>query len=117
MENWKDIFKKSIETGEELARHYTVNPDDIEKVNKHFQFRLNPYYQSLIRYPGDPIWKQVIPDLQEIEENNIALEDPLNEEGDMPVPGITHRYPDRVLFMIAHECPIFCRFFTRKRSE
>ena len=116
MGNWKEIFKNSIETGEELAKHYNVNPEEIEMVNKHFQFRLNPYYQSLIRYPGDPIWKQVIPDLQEIEENSIALEDPLNEEGDMPVAGITHRYPDRVLFMISHECPIFCRFCTRKRK-
>ncbi len=116
MDKWKDIFKNSIETSEELAKHYNVNPDEIEMVNEHFQFRLNPYYQSLIRYPGDPIWKQVIPDLEEIKENNLAMDDPLNEEGDMLVPGITHRYPDRVLFMVSHECPIFCRFCTRKRK-
>lgn len=116
MDKWKELFKNSIETGKQLAEHYDVNTDDIEKVNDHFQFRLNPYYQSLIRYPGDPIWKQVVPDLEEIKENNLAMDDPLSEEADMPVPGITHRYPDRVLFMISHECPIFCRFCTRKRK-
>ena len=116
MEKWKMLFKNSIETGEELAKYYNINPEEIEKINEHFQFRLNPYYRSLIRYPGDPIWKQVIPNLKEIEEDNNALNDPLNEEVDMPVPGITHRYPDRVLFMISHECPIFCRFCTRKRK-
>lgn len=116
MDKWKELFKNSIESGNELANHYNVNSDDIDKVNDHFQFRLNPYYQSLIRFPGDPIWKQVIPDLEEIKENNLAMDDPLNEEGDMPVPGITHRYPDRVLFMVSHECPIFCRFCTRKRK-
>ena len=116
MQDWKSLFRNSIETGEALAKHYAVDPTEIEKVNEHFQFRLNPYYQSLIRYPGDPIWKQVIPDAQEIQEENLSLVDPLNEEGDMPVPGITHRYPDRVLFMVSHECPIFCRFCTRKRK-
>lgn len=116
MDNWKILFKNSIQTGKELAEYFDVNAYDIEKVNEHFQFRLNPYYQSLIRYPGDPIWKQVVPDLEEIKENNLAMNDPLNEEADMPVPGITHRYPDRVLFMVSHECPIFCRFCTRKRK-
>ena len=115
-QDWKTLFRNSIETGEELAKHYPVDAEAIEKINEHFQFRLNPYYQSLIRYPGDPIWKQVVPELEEIAEDNLALDDPLNEEGDMPVPGITHRYPDRVLFMISHECPIFCRFCTRKRK-
>lgn len=115
-DDWKTLFRKSIQTGKHLAEHYDVDPDEIEKVNEHFQFRLNPYYQSLIRYPGDPIWKQVIPDTEEIEDNNLAMDDPLAEEADMPVPGITHRYPDRVLFMVSHECPIFCRFCTRKRK-
>jgi lysine 2,3-aminomutase len=46
----------------------------------------------------------------------VDLEDPLAEERDMPTPGITHRYPDRVLFYVTHNCPVYCRHCTRKRK-
>ncbi|MBE0557538.1 MAG: KamA family radical SAM protein, partial [Proteobacteria bacterium] len=73
------------------------------------------YYLSLIRYPGDPIWLQCIPDKVELEDQN-APEDPLNEDADSPVPSITHRYPDRVLFLVTSQCSMYCRFCTRKRK-
>jgi lysine 2,3-aminomutase len=86
-----------------------------ERLDKFFQARINPYYLSLIRYPGDPIWLQCVPD--ETELNDIdAPEDPLGEDSMSPVPNITHRYPDRVLFLTTSQCGMYCRFCTRKRK-
>ena len=86
-----------------------------EKLNKFFHIRINPYYLSLIRYPNDPIWRQCIPDAIELQDEK-APEDPLNEDADSPVPSITHRYPDRALFLITSQCSMYCRFCTRKRK-
>jgi lysine 2,3-aminomutase len=77
--------------------------------------RINPYYLSLIKHKGDAIYKQCIPECREITDEN-GLEDPLNEEGLSPVPGLTHRYPDRVLFLISSRCAVYCRFCNRKRK-
>jgi len=77
--------------------------------------RINPYYLGLIRKPGDPIYRQCIPDIREISDE-AGVEDPLNEEGDSPVPGLTHRYPDRVLFLVSSRCSMYCRFCNRKRK-
>jgi lysine 2,3-aminomutase len=69
---------------------------------------------------NDPLWKQVVPTIDElddiIDEGSSLVSDPLNEEGDMPVPELVHRYPDRVLLMVNNQCPIICRFCTRKRK-
>jgi lysine 2,3-aminomutase len=118
MEEWKRLFRNSVETADELAQYFELSEkekQEIEAVNEHFSFRINPYYLSLIKEKGDPIWKQAVPNIKELDDH-VGVPDPLNEEGDMPVPGITHRYPDRVLFLISHECPIWCRFCTRKRK-
>ena len=77
--------------------------------------RVNPYYFSLCKFKGDPIWKQSIPDINELIDEE-GLEDPLCEERDSPCPGLTHRYPDRVLLLISAECAMYCRFCTRKRK-
>ncbi len=77
--------------------------------------RINPYYLSLIRAVGDPIWKQAVPDPLELQDQ-ICHTDPLNEEEQSPVPNLIHRYPDRVLFMISSTCAMYCRFCTRKRK-
>jgi lysine 2,3-aminomutase len=76
--------------------------------------RINPYYLSLIRERGDPIWLQAVPDLRELHSD--GMEDPLAEESSSEVPGVVHRYPDRVLFYVCHECAMYCRFCTRKRK-
>jgi len=62
-----------------------------------------------------PIWKQCIPDIKELEDPE-GFEDPLCEERDSPVPGLTHRYPDRVLLLVCNQCAMYCRFCTRKRK-
>jgi lysine 2,3-aminomutase len=77
--------------------------------------RINPYYLGLIKRPGDPLWKQVVPDEKELMDTE-GMEDPLAEEKYSPVPNVTHRYPDRVLFLVSNQCAVHCRFCTRKRK-
>ncbi|MDY6974305.1 MAG: KamA family radical SAM protein, partial [Thermodesulfobacteriota bacterium] len=76
---------------------------------------VNPYYLSLIKHKGDAIYRQCIPDIRETADER-GLEDPLNEEKLSPVPGVTHRYPDRVLFLVSARCAMYCRFCNRKRK-
>jgi lysine 2,3-aminomutase len=85
---------------------------------KHFRVSLTPYYASLMRAddPNCPIRAQALPHPGETVIHDFELEDPLAEEAHMPVPGITHRYPDRVLFYVIHHCPVYCRHCTRKRK-
>ena len=79
---------------------------------------ITPYYASLMDVddPACPIRLQSVPQMGELDILSTDLEDPLAEERDMPVPGITHRYPDRVLFYTTHNCPVYCRHCTRKRK-
>ncbi len=76
--------------------------------------RITPYYLSLIEQPGDPIWRQCVPDVREL--NEAGLSDPLGEEDLSPVPAVIHRYPDRVIFLVSGSCASYCRFCTRKRK-
>jgi lysine 2,3-aminomutase len=84
-------------------------------VENEFNIRITPHYLSLIKEKGDPIYRQVIPDQQELIDGGL-LEDPLAEDRDSPVHNIVHRYPDRVLFLVTHVCASYCRFCTRKRK-
>ncbi|HTP79218.1 MAG TPA: KamA family radical SAM protein [Bacteroidota bacterium] len=115
MELWQEMLRQSVDSGKDLVERFGFDPETSEKLNKFFHTRINPYYLSLIRHPGDPIWLQCIPDAAELQDEN-ASDDPLNEERDSPVPSITHRYPDRVLFLITSQCSMYCRFCTRKRK-
>ncbi|MFX1294293.1 MAG: KamA family radical SAM protein [Promethearchaeota archaeon] len=114
--DWKSLLKNSITHPEELS--YILTEDEIEEicsVIKQYPMRINPYYLSLIKDKNDPIWKQCIPDINELVDIE-GLEDPLCEERDSPCPGLTHRYPDRVLLLISSQCAMYCRFCTRKRK-
>jgi len=115
MELWQEMLRASVDSGKDLVERFNFDKDLADKLNTLFHIRINPYYLSLIRYPGDPIWLQCIPDAQELVPDDFPL-DPLNEEGDSPVPSITHRYPDRVLFLTTSQCSMYCRFCTRKRK-
>jgi lysine 2,3-aminomutase len=83
-----------------------------------FHMGITPYYAALMDPddPSCPIRQQSVPTMGELTIAPADLEDPLAEERDMPVPGITHRYPDRVLFYTTHNCPVYCRHCTRKRK-
>jgi lysine 2,3-aminomutase len=115
MELWQELLRRSVDSAKDLIERFAFPAEKAEALNKLFHIRINPYYLSLIRYPGDPIWLQCIPDEKELEDDGLP-EDPLNEERDSPVPSITHRYPDRVLFLTTSQCSMYCRFCTRKRK-
>lgn len=115
MEQWQQMIRDSVHTVEHLVEKFGILESDAVKLNKFFQVRINPYYLSLIRYPGDPIWLQCVPDIKELSDID-ADEDPLLEDAMSPVPNITHRYPDRALFLISSQCGLYCRFCTRKRK-
>jgi len=116
-EFWKEILSKSIVNADELQKicKIKIESEEIKKVIKKYPMRINPYFLSLIKEKDDAIWKQCIPDIKEIDDS-FGLEDPLAEERDSPVPGITHRYPDRALFLVSNQCAMYCRFCTRKRK-
>jgi lysine 2,3-aminomutase len=115
MELWQELLRQSIDTAEDFAEVFGVDKDLMRKIIERYPARINPYYLSLIRYKGDPIWLQCFPDVKELEDEDMP-EDPLDEDAMSPVPSITHRYPDRVLFLVTSQCSMYCRFCTRKRK-
>src|SRR3990170_68198 len=89
----------------------------LERVTAAYRLSITPYYLSLIRLddPEDPIARQAIPSPDEYYGREVGEDDPLEEEKDMPVPGLTHRYPDRCLMVVTNFCSMYCRHCTRKR--
>lgn len=115
MELWQQMIRDSVHSVDQLVEKFGLKRETAEKLDKFFQARINPYYLSLIRHKGDPIWLQCVPDEKELEDID-SPEDPLNEDDMSPVPNITHRYPDRALFLTTSQCGLYCRFCTRKRK-
>src|SRR5207247_9607018 len=87
----------------------------LRQAAENFEFRISPAMVDLIKSPGDPIWRQYVPDLQELEVHD-GMVDSLAEDAHSPVPNITHRYPDRALFPVSPVCASYCRFCTRRRK-
>jgi lysine 2,3-aminomutase len=120
---YKDVLENAIRTFEDLEKWLTgqkarVDPR-LKDVIAKYPMRVNTYYLGLIEKMNDGIWKQAIPDVEELEHYMDLMEDPLDEEGDIPLGGprtIIHRYPDRVLLFVSNECAMYCRFCTRKRK-
>ncbi len=115
MELWQEMIRNSVSSIDHLVEKFSIERETATKLDEFFQARINPYYLSLIRYPGDPIWLQCVPDIAELEDID-SPEDPLHEDEMSPVPNITHRYPDRALFLVTSQCGLYCRFCTRKRK-
>lgn len=115
MELWQQMIRDSVHSVDQLVEKFGIDREMASKLDVFFQARINPYYLSLIREPHDPIWRQCVPDEVELEDID-APEDPLNEDDMSPVPNITHRYPDRALFLVTSQCGLYCRFCTRKRK-
>jgi lysine 2,3-aminomutase len=113
METWRETLARSITKPEELAKQLDVDAESIRDVVAEYPMRITPMWLKLIREKGDAIWRQVVPDPEEMTDE--SADDPLHEELDSPIPHLVHRYPDRVLFMVTNQCPIYCRFCTRKR--
>jgi lysine 2,3-aminomutase len=92
---------------------------ELEKTVRKFPLSITPYYASLIEkenYRNDPIFKQAFPNPAELKISKYDMKDPLHEDKDSPTKGVTHRYPDRVLFLISNRCAMYCRHCTRKRK-
>jgi lysine 2,3-aminomutase len=89
----------------------------LEGTGNLFRVDITPYFISLIdpEDPNDPIRKQVIPTSAESSSFVGMMEDSLAEDRDAPVPGLTHRYPDRVLMLVTTQCATYCRYCTRSR--
>jgi lysine 2,3-aminomutase len=114
-EEWQELLSKSITTVEELSLKLNTDLSELKDVVKKYPMRINPYYLSLIKEKDDAVWKQCVPDVRELSDPT-GMEDPLHEDKDSPVPGLTHRYPDRVLLLVSNQCAMYCRFCTRKRK-
>ncbi|MFH1350239.1 MAG: KamA family radical SAM protein [Pseudomonadota bacterium] len=115
VEHWEKILSESIATPEALSPHFPIDEGEIRRVASLYPMQINPYFLGLIKEKGNGLYRQAIPDLCEITEKD-GFEDPLNEEGLSPVPGLTHKYPDRVLFLVSSRCAMYCRFCNRKRK-
>jgi lysine 2,3-aminomutase len=118
--DWKWQVKHRIETFEELQKYIKLTPEEEEGIKKSLQtirMSITPYYLSIIdlNNPRCPVRKQAIPSVMELHLSKADLLDPLHEDEDSPVPGLTHRYPDRVLFLITDMCAMYCRHCTRRR--
>jgi len=114
MEDWKKILAQSITKPKDLAKHLGVDEKEVADVVGPYPMRITPTVLATIKEKGDAIWKQVVPEGIELDDID-AQDDPLEEDTDSPVPHLVHRYPDRVLLMVTNQCPIYCRFCTRKR--
>lgn len=122
--DWKWQLKHRISTVDQVEKILDIHFDDearkgLDETLDKFPMSITPYYLSLVDaldYENDPVFKQAFPRVRELEISNCDIEDPLNEEGDSPVHGITHRYPDRVLFHVSNVCAMYCRHCTRKRK-
>ena len=135
--NWKDIplFKdvtdeqwndwhwqvaNRLDSVEKIKQVVNLTPqeeEDITKVMDGFRVGITPYYASLMD-PDDPhcpVRMQAVPTLAETHRGEADMLDPLHEDEDSPAPGLTHRYPDRVLFLITDQCSMYCRHCTRRR--
>ena len=118
--DWRWQVKNRVETLDELKRYVNLTieeEDGIKKSLSSFRMSITPYYLSLIdsKNPHCPIKKQCVPTINETIISAADLEDPLGEDVDSPVPGLTHRYPDRALFLITDCCAMYCRHCTRRR--
>jgi len=118
--DWRWQMRNNIRDVETLSKVVPLSEAekaDIGEVLKIFRMAITPYYASLIDpdNPACPVRLQAIPRIQETQFGGHDESDPLHEDVDSPVPGLTHRYPDRVLFLVTHLCSMNCRHCTRRR--
>jgi len=119
--DWKWQLKQRITTLEKLQRFLpTLTPEEFEGTvlaNHKLALAITPYFFNLID-AGDencPIRRQVVPRVEETYTAPWEMSDPCGEDSHSPVPGLVHRYPDRVLFLVTDRCAAYCRYCTRSR--
>lgn len=118
--DWKWQVRNRIETLEDLEKYIKLTDSEREGIKKSLEtirMGITPYYLSKMdpEDPRCPIRMQAVPSIKETHISAADQLDPLHEDSDSPVPGITHRYPDRVLFLVTDMCSMYCRHCTRRR--
>lgn len=118
--DWHWQMRNRVTSIGQLKRVISVSAsheDEIRRCLDKFRMAISPYYTTLMDddNPKCPVCLQSIPSIEETKINEFDLKDPLHEDKDSPVPGITHRYPDRVLFLVTDQCSMYCRHCTRRR--
>ena len=119
--DWRWQLRHQLRTVADLEGWITLTNDERAAVSAtaaRFRLGITPFYASLMHPtdPGCPIRRQAVPTLAELRVGPLERPDPLAEERDMPVPGLTRRYPDRVLLYTSHTCAVYCRHCTRRRK-
>ncbi|MDD2282552.1 MAG: lysine 2,3-aminomutase, partial [Eubacteriales bacterium] len=122
-EEWNDWhwqLKNRITDVETLKQVINLTPEEEEGIRRcldSLRMAITPYYASLIdpEDPDCPIRRQAVPTSRELIRSPSDMLDPLAEDLDSPAPGLTHRYPDRVLFLVTDQCSMYCRHCTRRR--
>lgn len=114
--DWQELLAESLVTADQLARHLPVDAEAVGQVIRRYPMRINPYFLYALQAGGAPLWRQAVPDALELSADETLVPDPLDEEPQSPEPGLIHRYPDRVVFMISNQCAMYCRHCMRKRG-
>ncbi len=118
--DWRWQQRHRIKSAQELERLLQLSPEEKAAIERHvgpLPFGITPYYASLLD-PEDssqPLRRTVVPVLEEYAHTAGEALDPLGEDATSPVPGLVHRYPDRVLFLVTGLCAVYCRYCTRAR--
>ncbi|MEN1760921.1 lysine 2,3-aminomutase [Anoxynatronum sibiricum] len=118
--SWEWQVKNRITQVEDLKKVINLTPEEengIEKALETLRMGITPYYAALMdpNDPRCPVRMQAVPTMRELHKSDSDMDDPLHEDVDSPVPGLTHRYPDRVLLLITDMCAMYCRHCTRRR--
>ncbi len=118
--SWTWQMRNRVTSLEDLEKHMDLSPQEragVMLTGKKLAMGITPHFFNLIDVndPACPIRKQVIPRLEETLVSPLEMSDPCGEDGAMPVPGLVHRYPDRVLFLVTDRCASYCRYCTRSR--
>ena len=123
MSEWQSLLRdRSVATLDALAARFepefgpgVIDVAALRGAFDGFQMRLTPAVLDQIKAVGDPMWTQYVPTVAEMEVVD-GVVDSLGEDADSPVPNLTHRYPDRALFLVSPVCASYCRFCTRRRK-
>lgn len=118
--DWRWQNRKRVRTLADLARMLELSEEESDAIRRHtgsLPVGITPYYASLLdpQDPGQALRRTVVPVLGEYEFTRGEAADPLGEDGHSPVPGLVHRYPDRVLLLVTNFCSVYCRYCTRAR--
>lgn len=119
-DDWHWQMQHRVRTVEDLAAATGVPAEeltDIARVGERYRWAISPHYATLVAAagPGSPVWRQSVPSIEELRDTSGTL-DPMSEQLTSPAPGITRRYPDRLIINVTNVCAMYCRHCQRRRN-